>query len=141
MADKRVIKASDIEAAGVKVEKVDYEIRKFDSKVYKHAPLDEQPIAIENQGIPSEHGDTEENLAEDEPQVELERFYDDQGELAGLKITCRCGEVIELEFTRDQDELPPEADNQVPPVQSITPEEQPEPEFQDAPEPENLDSQ
>ena len=73
--------------------------------------------------------------------MELERFYDDQGELAGLKITCRCGEVIELEFTRDQDELPPEADNQVPPVQSITPEEQPEPEFQDAPEPENLDSQ
>jgi hypothetical protein len=41
-------------------------------------------------------------------QVRIERFYDDDGELQGLQITCRCGEVIDLEFTREEDEELPE---------------------------------
>ncbi len=139
MVEKRVIKASEIESSGINVEKVDYEIRKFGNKVYKHAPLDEQPVAMEDQVEYPEPGATDENPADDEPQVQLERFHGDQGELTGLKITCRCGEVIELEFTREQDELPPGADEQAPPAQPSPPNGQQA--LPDIPEPEGLKSQ
>jgi hypothetical protein len=144
MAEKRVIKASEVEASGINVEKVDYEIRKFGNKVYKNAPLDEQPMTYEDQANPAGSGLTDGNPADsdsEEPQVELERFYGDQGELVGLKIICRCGEVIELEFTREQDELPPDAEQQAPPAQSSMPQEQSGQAPPDAPEPESLESQ
>ncbi len=133
MSEKRIIKASEVEAAGVNVEKVDYEIRKFGDKVYKHVPLDEQPLAMEDQSDLPDPDFSAESLAESdsaENQVQLERFYGDEGELTGLKITCRCGEVIDLEFTREQDELPaadspveatpPVATEQPPPMEPET---------------------
>ncbi len=108
MAEKRIIKASEVEGSGINVEKVDYVIRKFDDKVYKSIPLDEPLVAMEdNAGLAPPRPDDEAPPGGEKPQVSIERFHGDDGELTGLKIICRCGEVIELEFTREQDELPP----------------------------------
>ena len=107
MSEKRVIKAREVQEGAVNVEKVDYEIRKFGEKVYKHVPLDEEAVAMEDQAdLPEpEYNDNNPEQDAEEEQVQLERFYGEDGELSGLKITCRCGEVIELEFTRDEDQM------------------------------------
>jgi len=49
--------------------------------------------------LPVEEEQVEEN--EEKKEVELEKSYDDDGNLVGLVIRCKCGEVITLEFTRD----------------------------------------
>ncbi len=128
MAEKRIIKASEIEGSGINVEKADYVIRKFDDKVYKSIPLDEPPVAMEeNAGLAAPRPDDEAPGDSEKPQVSIERFHGDDGELTGLKITCRCGEVIELEFTREQDELPP-ADSSVAATAPVAGEQPPPPE-------------
>ena len=102
---KKVIKASAAETMGAKVEKVDFGIRKFGNKVFKDVRVSEEPVELEKTELPAEDVPPEQEAQsgqdEEKKEVELEKSYDDDGNLAGLVIRCRCGEVIELEFTRD----------------------------------------
>ena len=115
MAEQKIIKARDLESSGASVEKVDLGLRKFANNVFKNVPLDEEPVAMEVEApVPDSPGEEGIDGADgDEHQVRIERFYNDDGELTGLQITCRCGEVIDLEFTRDEDETLPESSPQV----------------------------
>ena len=107
---KKIIKAENLEKMGTKVESVDIGTRKFYAKVFKDVPVDEQSVEME-EAVPIEPDTAGPDTAgpeaagpeEDEQgeQVKLERFHNEEGELIGLRITCKCGEVIDLEFTRD----------------------------------------
>lgn len=98
-AQKKIIKADAVEMMGAKVEKMDFDGRKFGNKIFKDAQVSEEPVELEKTELPDE----EEQVKGDEEkkEVELEKSYDDDGNLTGLVIRCKCGEVIELEFTRD----------------------------------------
>jgi len=112
---KKIIKAENLEKMGTKVESVDIGTRKFYAKVFKDVPVDEQSVEME-EAVPIEPDTAEPDTAgpdtagpeaagpeedQQEEQVKLERFHNEEGELIGLRITCKCGEVIDLEFTRD----------------------------------------
>jgi hypothetical protein len=106
MADKKIIKARELESSGARVENVNLGIRKFHDKVFKEMSPDEKPVALEAETPAPDFDDLGGPDAADgggEHQVRIERVYSDAGDLAGLTITCRCGEVIELEFTREDD--------------------------------------
>ena len=77
-----------------KVEKVDLTGRRFGDNLFKDVSVGEDTVELE---IPEEIAPQE----YEEKEVELERFYDDSGNLTGLRIRCKCGEVIELEFAQD----------------------------------------
>ena len=97
---KKIIKADNLEKMGLKVENVDLGgKRTFTSKVFKDTPVDEHPVEME-EAAPAELEAVEPDVGEEE-QVKLERFHDEEGALIGLRITCKCGEVIDLEFSRD----------------------------------------
>jgi hypothetical protein len=105
---KKIIKADTLEKMGTRVETVDLEKRKYGDRVFKDAPVDENPVdmeeAVPNEPVSGEQEAAKPDTAEPEEQQEgakLERFHDEEGALTGLRITCKCGEVIELEFTRD----------------------------------------
>jgi len=92
-AQKNIIKASTIKMTGAKVEKVNITDRKFGNNIFKDVPISEG--AVELEAVKPAEGQ------KDERKVELEKFYDQAGNLTGLRIICKCGEVIELEFTQD----------------------------------------
>lgn len=98
-AQKKIIKADAVEVMGAKVEKVDFGKRKFGNKIFKDAQVSEEPVELEKTELPVEEEQVEGD--EEKKEVELEKSYDDDGNLIGMVIRCRCGEVIELEFTRD----------------------------------------
>jgi len=103
--NKKIIKAGNLEKMGTKVETVDLGAqRRFHARVFKDIPVDEKPVEME-EAAPAELEDDQvegaEAEAEDQEQVKIERFHDEQGELIGLRITCKCGEVVDLEFTHD----------------------------------------
>lgn len=99
VAQKKIIKADAVEVIGARVEKVDFGGRKFGNKVFKDAPVNEEPVELEKTELPVEEEQAEEG--DEKKEVELEKSYDDDGNLIGLIIRCKCGEVIGLEFTRD----------------------------------------
>ncbi|MBN2289346.1 MAG: hypothetical protein JXQ83_08435 [Candidatus Glassbacteria bacterium] len=109
-SSKKVIKAASLEKMGARVETVDLGGRKFTERVFKSMPVDENPVEMEEAG-PEEPaaagpeaagaGEGESAAGEQPEQVKLERFHDEEGVLIGLRVTCKCGEVIDLEFTRD----------------------------------------
>ncbi len=98
-AQKKIIKADAVEMKGAKVEKVNFDGRKFGNNIFKDAQVSEEPVELKKTELPDE----EEQVKGDEEkkEVELEKSYDDDGNLTGLVIRCTCGEVIELEFTRE----------------------------------------
>ena len=104
---KKIIKADTLEKTGVKVETVDLEKRKYGDRVFKDAPVGENPVdmqeaaPIEPVSVEPEAVEPDMPSGEDQEEVKLERFHDEEGALTGLRITCKCGEVIDLEFTRD----------------------------------------
>lgn len=104
-SSKKIIKAENLKKMGTKVESVDIGTRRFYAKVFKDVPVDEQSVEMQ-EAAPIEPDTAEPEAAEpeedeQEEQVKLERFHNEKGELIGLRITCKCGEVIDLEFTRD----------------------------------------
>ncbi len=103
--EKKIIKAEDLKKTGTKVETVDLGKRKFNAKLFKGVQVNDQPIELEKaaQGEPdaAEPEAAEPQEGEQDEQVKLEQFHNEEGELTGLRITCKCGEVIDLEFTRD----------------------------------------
>ena len=105
---KKIIKADTLEKTGARVETVDLEKRKYGDRVFKDARIDEKPVEMQ-EAAPSEpvleeqksvNQDTE-VTEEQEQGAKIERFHDEEGVLTGLRITCKCGEVIDLEFTSD----------------------------------------
>ena len=74
----------------------------------------------------------QENLPESEPinqEVQVESFRRDNGEIAGVRITCKCGEVVDLEFSyedveADEDLSASEYEAQEPADDSPQPEDQ-----------------
>ncbi|HUU29611.1 MAG TPA: hypothetical protein VM123_17555 [archaeon] len=92
-AQDKIIKADTAKIMGKRIEKVELTERKFGTRVFKNVPVGENAVELE---MPDQ---TE--LQAEEKKVELERFYDKGGNLTGVRITCKCGEVIELEFTQD----------------------------------------
>ena len=98
-AQKKIIKADAVEVMGAKVEKVDFGKRKFGNKIFKDAQVNEEPVELEKTELPVEEEQVEGD--EEKKEVGLEKSYDDDGNLIGMVIRCKCGEVIELEFTRD----------------------------------------
>ena len=102
---KKIIKAGNLEKMGTKVESVDLGTRRFNARVFKDVPVDEQSVEME-EAAPIQPDTVEPEAAgpeedEQKEQVKLERFHNEEGELIGLRLTCKCGEVIDLEFTRD----------------------------------------
>jgi len=97
-AQKKIIKADAVKMMGTRVETVEFDGRRFGEKVFKKLSVDDEAVGMEAEfpEIP-EQGTGEQKTGE----VKLEKFYDDQGNLTGLKIRCKCGELIELEFPRD----------------------------------------
>lgn len=97
-AQKKIIKADAVKMMGTRVETVEFGGRRFGEKVFKKVSVDNAAVEMEAE-FPeiSEEGTGEQKAGE----VKLEKFYDDQGNLTGLKIRCKCGELIELEFPRD----------------------------------------
>jgi len=98
-AQKKIIKADTVEKMGAKVEKVDFGGRRFGNKIFKDVRVSEEPVELGKTELPVEEEKPREE--EEEKEIELEKSYDDDGNLKGLIIRCKCGEVIELEFTRD----------------------------------------
>ncbi len=94
---KNVIKAEILRQLGSQVEKVELESRRFGDRVFHHLPVEEgEAVGLPSAG--SESSPAEETIP---GELEIERFYDDQGVLTALRLRCRCGEVIELEFTTE----------------------------------------
>ena len=98
-AQKKIIKADAAEVMGAKVEKVDFGGRRFGNRIFKDVQVNEEPVELEKTELPVEEEQPEGD--EEKKEVELEKSYDDDGNLTGLVIRCKCGEVIQLEFTRD----------------------------------------
>ena len=98
-AQKKIIKADAAEMMGTKVEKVDFSARRFGNKVFKDVQVSHEPVELEKTELPVE--DEQVEADQDKTEVELEKSYDEEGNLIGLVIRCKCGEVIELEFARD----------------------------------------
>ena len=103
MVEKKVIKARDLQQSGVNVERLDYGHRGYHDKVYKDADVGEEAVPMEERADLVQPGDYSgrEEAAGEVHGVQIQRRYDDDGCLTGLEITCRCGEVTELEFTYD----------------------------------------
>ena len=99
-AQKKIIKADAAEMMGAKVEKVNFGGRKYGNKIFKDAQVNEEPVELEKTELPVEE-EQQVELDEEKKEVKMEKSYDDDGNLVGLHIRCKCGEVIELEFTRD----------------------------------------
>lgn len=97
-AQKKIIKAEAVKMMGSRVEAVDFSGRRFGEKVFKKVSVDNEAVELEAEFPQAPEEETGEQKA---GEVKLEKFYDDQGNLTGLKIRCKCGELIELEFPRD----------------------------------------
>ena len=97
-AQKKIIKADAVKMMGTRVETVEFGGRRFGEKVFKKVSVDNEAVEMEAEfpEIPEE-GTGEKKAGE----VKLEKFYDEQGNLTGLKIHCKCGDLIELEFPSD----------------------------------------
>jgi len=91
--NKKIIKAESLKPQPLKVEKVNLTQRRFKDRVFKNVQLNGTTLEFGEQFDP-------EAPAGQAP-IGLEKHYDDAGVLTGVRITCRCGEVIELEFTQD----------------------------------------
>ncbi len=92
--NKKVIKADKVASGEVHVETVRLGMRRFHDKVFKdlqdegRVELGEAPHAAEvGQGGSGE--------------VDVQKTYDERGVLQSVRLVCRCGEVIELEFSED----------------------------------------
>ena len=92
-AQKNIIKAGTLDMKASKIEKVNLSEKTFSRNVLKHVPVSENSVELEVPEI--------EQPSKEEKEIELESFYDDEGNLTGVRIKCKCGELIELEFYRD----------------------------------------
>lgn len=95
---KSIIKASQIKSEDIHVETVHLGKRRFGDKVFKGVDPEGK---VELSGItPAEESGTpaHERCGDD---VEVEKSYDEDGALTSIRLTCKCGEVIELEFTQE----------------------------------------
>ncbi|MFH1071112.1 MAG: hypothetical protein V1794_15945 [Candidatus Glassbacteria bacterium] len=101
-AQKKILKADSLKEMGIKVEKVEYGGMKFGKKIVKNVQVNDHPVDL---GSREPEYDKEAQAADTPPpeenKPEIEQYHDGEGNLIGLKITCRCGEVIQLEFSRD----------------------------------------
>ena len=98
--NKNIIKSDDVEMMGAKVEKVDPAAgRKFGSRIYKGVVVGEETVEIKK----TEFQETAAEPASEaeEKEISVDKSFDEEGNLTGLVIHFKCGEVIELEFTRD----------------------------------------
>ncbi|MCE5272208.1 hypothetical protein LLH00_13100 [bacterium] len=95
--NKKVIKADKVASGEVHVETVRLGMRRFHDKVFRDLPeegrveLGEAPYARD--AAEDGHGAGGE--------VEVQKTYDDRGVLQSVRLVCRCGEVIELEFSEE----------------------------------------
>ena len=104
-----IIKAGEIKETGISVETIDLSEHKFNARVLKNIEVSDIPVERELAGVPAKAA-SEKSVSEpsgqeaDQPEnetIEFDKIYDEQGNLSGLNIRCKCGELIELEFTQD----------------------------------------
>jgi len=95
--NKRIIKASKVASGEVHVETVRLGMRRFHDKVFKDMPAEGRVELGETAGADEFHAGS--HVAGGEVQVQKE--YDDRGVLRSVRLTCKCGEVIELEFSEE----------------------------------------
>jgi hypothetical protein len=95
--NKKVIKASKVASGEVHVETVRLGMRRFHDKVFKDMPSEGRVELGEASGAGESHAGG--HASGDEVQVQKE--YDDRGVLQSVRLTCKCGEVIELEFSEE----------------------------------------
>ena len=99
-AQKKVIKADSLKELGISVEKVEYGGVKFNARVFKDVKMNDRAVELGGEEIEYEEALAAPQTPPDqELKPQIEQFHDAEGNLTGLKITCRCGEVIELEFS------------------------------------------
>ena len=104
MSARKIIKAGSPEASDIKVENVELGGMRFGAKVFKDVEIEGQPLEMNKASSTDGQeggGATEEAAPSAGKEVRLESSLNEEGDLVGLRITCKCGEVIELEFTRD----------------------------------------
>ncbi|MEA2062794.1 MAG: hypothetical protein U9P14_03765 [Gemmatimonadota bacterium] len=103
MSARKIIKAGSPEASDIKVGNVELGGMRFGSKVLKDAKIEDQPLEMNKASSTDGQGGgaTEEAAPSTGKEVQLESSLNEDGDLVGLRITCKCGEVIDLEFTRD----------------------------------------
>ena len=95
--NKKIIKASKVASGEVHVETVRLGMRRFHDKVFKDMASEGRVELGETAGghdsVAGSHGGGGE--------VEVLKEYDDRGVLQSVRLTCKCGEVIELEFSEE----------------------------------------
>ena len=97
-SNKKVIKASRLKSEDIHVETLQLGERRFHHKVFKDTTPEGK---VEMSGInPGEEFKAHPH-GHDKGDVQVEKNYDDDGTLKSIRLTCKCGEVIELDFEQE----------------------------------------
>ena len=98
---KKIIKADSEEARQINEKNDRIGKRRFGESLF-HGMNPNAASQSEVVNAPDTQDNEQEIPSGDEPvsrEVQLESFRRDNGEIAGVRITCKCGEVIDLEFS------------------------------------------
>jgi hypothetical protein len=95
--NRKVIKASKVASGEVHVETVRLGMRRFHDSVFKDLESEGRVVL----GEAAHSAETAEGSHEGSGEVSVQKTYDASGVLQSVRLVCKCGEVIELEFSEE----------------------------------------